>query len=176
MNSIQNNPGSSFHFKGERHYSKGWVLSHHCLPAETKEAGHGCLHRLLHSFSFCFDKTSAKAATLKPCAQPLSSCSRHMQEAEKLHTWWVVRPGGRVREEMGRSVNALRRVLARDSHLRPRHNQGTCMARACPFTARSACYVEGICGAEESWITSSAEKRKGEERRGEGRGETERMR
>lgn len=113
------------HFKGERHYSKGWMFSHCCLPAETKKAGHGWLHRLLlHSFSFCFDKISAKAAILKPCTQPLSSCSRHTQEAEKLHTWWVVRPGGRVHEEMGRSMTALRGILARDSHLRPRHSQG----------------------------------------------------
>lgn len=45
--------------------------------------------------------------------------------------------------------------------------KGTCMARACPFIARAACNVGGICGAEESWITTSTEKRKGEERRRE---------
>lgn len=44
------------------------------------------------------------------------------------------------------------------------------MARACLFIARAAWNVGGICGAEESWITTSTEKRKGEERRREKRG------
>jgi hypothetical protein len=126
MTTIQNHSRSSVYFRGGgRHCSKGWVFSHHCLPAETKEAGRGWLHRLLlHSFSFCFDKTAAKAAILKPCVQPLSSCSQHTKEAVNVHTWWAVSPRGRVGVEPGSQANAPRWLLAWDCHLRPQPSQG----------------------------------------------------
>lgn len=62
----QNSSGSSTCFKGGR-----LGVFPPAAFLQKQEAGPGWLHRLLHSFSFCFDKTSAKAAILKPCVQPL---------------------------------------------------------------------------------------------------------